>query len=91
VRIEWVHDAREPWVVQLHCGASPSSEDEIYPGDASRFVRFPVSGGIDALRTLIDRVRGSTEGIVLVGEVGVTSHMGDLLRKAEIPSRLERG
>jgi hypothetical protein len=91
VRIEWVHDAREPWVVQLHCGASPSSGDEIYPGDASRFIRFPVSGGLDALRALIERACGTDEGIVLVGEVGVTSHMGDLLRKAEIPSRLERG
>jgi hypothetical protein len=91
VRIEWVHDAREPWVVQLHCGASPSSGDEIYPGEASHFIRFPVSGGLDALRMLIERVRGTKEGIVLVGEVGITSHMGDLLRKAEIPSRLERG
>lgn len=90
VRIEWVHDAREPWVVQLHCGASLSTRDEIYPGDASHFVRFPVSGGLDALRSLIERVRGTKEGIVLVGDVGITSHMGDLLRKAEIPSRLER-
>ncbi len=90
VRIEWVHDAREPWVVQLHCGASPSTEDEIYPGEASHFMRFPVSGGLDALRSLIERVRETKEGIVLVGEVGITSHMGDLLRKAKIPSRLER-
>lgn len=90
VRIEWVHDEREPWVVQFHCGASLSSGDEIYPGEPTDFIRFPVSRGLDNLRSLIGRLRGTKEGIVLVGEVGLTSHMGDLLRKAEIPSRLER-
>ena len=29
------------------------------------------------------------EGITIVGDVGVTSHFGDLLREAKIPSRVE--
>jgi hypothetical protein len=90
VRFEWVYDGREAWVVQFHCGASPTTGDQIYPGAARRFIRFNVFEGLDALRLLIERVRGTNDGIILVGEVGVTSHMGDLLRKAEIPSRLER-
>jgi len=28
--------------------------------------------------------------VVLVGNVGITSHFGDLLRGARIPSRIER-
>jgi hypothetical protein len=49
-----------------------------------------VSRGIDDLRALISKVRGTGEGIILVGKVGVTSHLGDLLRKAEIASRIEQ-
>jgi hypothetical protein len=91
VRLEWVYDGREVWVVQLHCGASPTAGDEIYPGTPSEFVRFAVSDGLEALRRLLDRVGGSHIGVVLVGEVGLASHMGDLLRKAGVPSRIERG
>jgi hypothetical protein len=31
---------------------------------------------------------GSDEGIELAGDVGITSHASDLLRRAAIPSRL---
>jgi hypothetical protein len=90
VRLEWVYDGRQPWVVQLHCGASQTVGDEIYPGQATRFVRFAAEEGLEGLRRLIDQARGTVVGIVLAGQVGLASHMGDLLRKAKIPSRLER-
>jgi hypothetical protein len=61
----------------------------IVPGEAVRYHSLHVSEGIEALRTLITRVQGTSEGIVLVGRVGVTSHLGDLLRRARIPSRIE--
>ncbi len=89
VRFEWVHDDRSAWVVQLHRGATPSAGRVIFPGESLGDHVFPVTEGIDALRTLIDRVKGTGEGIVLVGQVGVTSHFGDLLRHARIPSRIE--
>ena len=38
---------------------------------------------------LIARIEGTGEGVVLIGHVGVTSHFGDLLRRARIPSRIE--
>lgn len=90
VRMEWVHDGRKVWLVQLHRGATPTSGSTIFPGEASRYHVFEVAGGIEALRALIAEVRGSGEGIVLRGNVGVTSHFGDLLRRARIPSRIER-
>jgi hypothetical protein len=34
-------------------------------------------------------LQGTGEGIVLAGRVGITSHLGDLLRRARIPSRIE--
>ena len=89
VRFEWVHDGTAVWIVQLHCGASPTSGRVIYPGDARRFHRFEVEQGIEALRQLVGQLHGSGDGIVLVGRVGVTSHLGDILRRARIPSRIE--
>jgi hypothetical protein len=87
VRFEWVADDTRVWVVQLHRGASITQGRTIVPGTASRWHRFEVEHGIKALRQLIASVNG--DGIVLVGQVGVTSHFGDVLRKARVPSRIE--
>lgn len=89
VRFEWVYDGTQPWIVQLHRGAVATTGRTIFPGEADHYHRFDVPSGIEALRTLISRVEGTGDGIVVVGEVGVTSHLGDLLRRAKIPSRIE--
>ncbi len=91
VRFEWVHDGARPWIVQLHRGAALSSGRIIFPGEAACYHSLEVAQGIDALRELIARVQGTGGGIVLLGHVGVTSHFGDLLRRARIPSRIEGG
>ena len=89
VRFEWVHDGKRVWIVQLHVGATVSSGRTIYPGAAKRYHRFETERGIDALRKLIETVDASGEGVILVGRIGITSHFGDLLRRARIPSRIE--
>jgi hypothetical protein len=88
VRMEWVHDGREAWVVQFHRGASVTVGSVIYPGDFSDAVRFDVNRGLEALRDLIADPEVVEQGIILEGDVGVTSHFGDVLRKARVPSRL---
>lgn len=89
VRFEWVDDGRDLWVVQFHRGQSASLGRTIHPGEADVFRRFDVEGGLEALRSLAVRAREEHFGIVLVGHVGVTSHFGDVLRRAQVPSRLE--
>lgn len=89
VRLEWAHDHDRVWVVQLQRGATPSFGQVIYPGRPSVEHRFPVERGLDALRELAQRLEGTGEGVVVVGRVGVTSHLGDVLRRARIPSRIE--
>ncbi len=89
VRFEWVHDGRLVWIVQLHVGKTAGSGRTIFPGSPKRFMRFETGEGIEKLRELIATIDGSGDGIVLVGRVGVTSHFGDLLRRARIPSRIE--
>lgn len=91
VRMEWAFDGNIAWVLQLHKGRSMVSDTVIHAGQATSYRRFPVERGLDALREVIAEVRTSSrEGIVLVGDVGITSHFGDLLRKSKIPSRIER-
>lgn len=89
VRMEWVADSKRVWIVQLHSGATKSSGRTIYPGHVLSYHRFEVEQGLEELRKLVSTIQGKGEGIVLVGNVGITSHFGDVLRRAEIPSRIE--
>jgi hypothetical protein len=89
VRFEWVFDGTRAWVVQLHQGASASNGRTVYPGRREIEHRFPVGEGLEALRSLVARLDPLREGVVLVGDVGVTSHFGDILRKAQVPARIE--
>ena len=90
VRLEWVHDGVYAWVVQLHLGATASAGSILVPGDAETWVRFPVERGLVALRETLARLPEGS-GVVLVGEVGLTSHVADLVRKAGVPARLSVG
>lgn len=75
--------------MQLHRGATQSSKGIIFPGDPEYFERFDVKEGLEKLRALITNLQDKGHGIILVGDVGVTSHFGDVLRKAKIPSKVE--
>jgi hypothetical protein len=41
VRTEWVHDGDQVWIVQLHRGATLSTERVLVPGERSRWGGFP--------------------------------------------------
>lgn len=86
VRLEWVADTHAVWVVQCHRGATETTGRVIVPGAPVRYRDFDVSAGLEALRALVAEVAGTDEGIALLGDVGVTSHFGDVLRKARVPS-----
>ena len=90
VRLEWAHDGDTAWVLQLHLTRTAASARTIYPGAPSRWRRFDPSHGLEALRDLIASV-AADEGIEIAGDIGVTSHAGDLLRRAAVPSRLVSG
>ena len=89
VSFEWVHDGTKAWLLQLHLGAVQSSNRTIVPGEAKEFVRFDVSLGLEALRHLVDNHPQDGRGILVVGNIGLGSHIADVLRKANIPSRIE--
>ena len=89
VRFEWVHDGHRAWIVQMHRGATETTNAVVVPGQAETWLRFDIGAGLDSLREIVVTMapRG---GLILVGEVGLTSHIADLVRKAGIPTRLDR-
>ena len=89
IRMEWVDDGTDIWVLQLQQEAAKSSGTVIVPGKAERFIEFRADDGLEKLRDLISNLEPNT-GVLLVGNVGMTSHMADVLRRAEVPSRLTR-
>lgn len=88
VRLEWVHDGNRPWVVQLHQGATETQASVLVPGEASRWRTFDVSRGLEELRRELSTTE-EYEGIILIGQVGLTSHIADVIRKAGKPARLD--
>lgn len=87
IRFEWVHDGARVWIVQLHKGATDTSASTLVPGDASRWESFEASNGLEALRSFLDTLPNDV-GINIQGEVGLTSHFADLLRKKRRPARI---
>ena len=88
VRFEWVHDGTSVWIVQLHRGATRSSSRVLVPGEAAGWTRFEAALGLAALRELLPTLKPG-DGLVLAGEVGVTSHLADLVRRSGVPTRIE--
>ncbi|MFC5507907.1 hypothetical protein [Bosea massiliensis] len=85
VRFEWVHDGDRLWIVQLHCGATSTMSGVIVPGEPAGWVDFKVADGIDRLRAIVAELPAGA-GIRVVGDVGLTSHIADLLRKSGRPA-----
>jgi hypothetical protein len=88
LKIEWAFDGTELWILQLQLTEVVISRSIIVQGEATRFHRFEVAQGLDDLRALIESLKPTEDGIELIGAVGITSHFGDVLRRARIPSRL---
>jgi hypothetical protein len=89
IRFEWVHDGETLWIVQLHSGATETEGDVIVPGEAASWVRIEAATTLDALRIALQGLEPDV-GILLGGEIGLTSHIADLVRKAGRPAKLQR-
>lgn len=87
VRTEWVHDGSQVWIVQLHRGQTQSSSQVLVPGEAAHWIGFEVERGLEALRELLRSI-DDRSGVTLVGDVGMTSHIADLVRKSGVPARV---
>jgi hypothetical protein len=87
VRFEWVHDGSSAWIVQFHRGATVSTAERLTPGEAENWVLFDTKNGLEALRTVIAQLAPGT-GLTVRGNVGLTSHIADVIRKAAVPAKM---
>lgn len=91
VRVEWVYDGNDVWIVQLQQEPSLTKGDTIVPGEANVWYPFHVGDGLlERLREFIPSAKYQGAGVILVGNIGLTSHLADVLREAHIPSKRER-
>ncbi len=86
LRFEWVHDGHQVWLLQLHKGQTGSLGRVIFPGEPAHWIDFTVSRGLEQLHTVVRSATESGAGVRVVGNVGMTSHIADVLRNARIPS-----
>lgn len=77
--IEWVIDqGDEVWVVQMHRPKGVAKRQELQEP-----LEYDPRDGLDALRELV--TRAGDRGIRVTRPVGVTSHVGDILRESGVP------
>ena len=88
VRTEWAHDGSTAWLLQVHVEEDRAGTAFISPGKATQWLRFDPRDGLDRLREIIDDASVLGKGIEITRPVGVTSHVGELLREAQIPARI---
>lgn len=89
VSVEWVYDGAGIWIVQMNQLKHISKGNVIVKGEAFEYLDFDVKNGLSELRKLINEIEGKNIGIRLLGNVGITSHFGDILRQFNIPSYIE--
>lgn len=89
VRFEWVHDGSQIWVVQLHKGQTETAGDVLVPGDAEQWMEVDASLPLEAIRSFVGSLDTGV-GISIVGDIGLTSHIADVMRKAGHPARIVR-
>jgi hypothetical protein len=90
VSIEWVFDGTKIWLVQLNQIKEKGLGTTIVAGEPAKYEKFYVEDGLEQLRTKIKAIKSGNIGIELIGDVGLTSHFGDVLRHANIPSFISK-
>ena len=87
VRFEWAYDGRAAWLLQLHRGATESVGNVIFPGRAAYWTTFDPATGLEALRKTIASIKPGA-GLIIRGDIGLTSHLADVIRRAAIPAHI---
>ncbi|HVB42899.1 MAG TPA: hypothetical protein VNF47_09370 [Streptosporangiaceae bacterium] len=87
---EFVHDGEQPWIVQLHQQRASHPVGVMSPGEpAMGWLDFDPKTGLKALEALIGQAQALRKGIRVTAPVGLTSHVGDLLRRSGTPARID--
>lgn len=90
IRIEWAHDGAKVWILQMHrARAGVGSINFVDSQRAPRaWVTYRTQDGLEALRDLLNNAANECQGVEVVGEFGLTSHVGELLSGSPVPIRI---
>lgn len=84
VRMEWAHDGERAWVLQMHLVRGDRRRAST--GTADVWLDFDPTDGLDALRALVLEAAAARAGVRVTRPVGLTSHVGEILREAGVPA-----
>ena len=87
VRLEWVYDGEQAWIVQCHAGRWPVHGLVIRDGECSNWVEIDASMKLNELRESLRRLPEQT-GVIVRGEFGFASHKMELIIETGRPARL---
>lgn len=85
VRVEWAHDGDVAWLLQLHLDAPGRRVASV--GVADRWIDFDPSMGLERLREVVAEALEIAAGVNVTQPVGMTSHIGEIIRGAGVPAR----
>jgi hypothetical protein len=89
VSFEWAHDGTSVWILQLHRSKEVIENGVVVAGEpAAGWFIFEAGSTLDDLKWLIEEARAQEKGVLLQGRVGLTSHVGDVLRRSGVPARI---
>jgi hypothetical protein len=89
VHLEWAYDGRQAWILQMTLSTDEYQGGVLSPGEpAAGWIDYDPADGLAALREAVTAARAGDRGILVHGSVGVTSHIGDVLRRASVPARM---
>jgi hypothetical protein len=89
VRMEWAHDGERAWVIQMHL--VPGDRRAAISGSADVWMDFDPTDGLDVLRALVAEAAAAHAGVRVTRPVGITSHVGEILREAGVPAEFTSG
>jgi hypothetical protein len=89
VRLEWAFDGRTVWVLQVRLMRGEPSVEVINPGRAGTWLSFDPDEGLDRLALLVREAAATGGGVRVSKPVGITSHVGDILRRAGVPAMID--
>ncbi|WP_006245926.1 hypothetical protein [Mycolicibacterium tusciae] len=89
VRIEWVHDGAKVWILQMHRAKAVAGATTVLRAgtDPATWVMYNTSDGLEALRGVLAKAEEEHQGVEIVGDFGITSHVGELLSNSLVPIR----
>lgn len=91
VQIEWAMDRRQVWLLQVHVRSLEGVGGiTLSPGRAERWIEYDPEDGLPTLRAIAGQARDEGAGVYVVRAVGITSHVGDVIRSAGVPGRMAK-